>query len=107
MSDTTVAPAGQTVIADGHHDDHSHAALWSSAGDHRVALQLGTEGRFNDRNHSDSLKAFADLEARSADRFNLVLTAVKDEANRTRECIMHQKTDDLRFANLRLELSQK
>ena len=102
-----VTPNGQTVL-NGHDDhDHSHAALWSSAGDHRVALQLGTEGRFNDRNHSDTLKAFADLEARSTDRFTQVLTAIKEEAGRTRECLMQQKTDDLRFANLKLEVLAK
>ena len=109
MTDAIVAPAGQTVI-DGNRGDHrgyDSAPLHLLAADHRNASQIGLEGRFTDRNHADVLKTVADLESRSADRFQLVLNAVKEEANRTRECIMHQKTDDLRFDNLELRFAAR
>ncbi len=111
MSDV-VTPTGQTVVSDGHGHSHNHdrsfeAALISQAGEHRTSLQLATESRFNARDSLDQLKGLADLEARTADRFSRVLNAIKEEAGRTREAMLQQKTDDLRFANLRLEIAAK
>ncbi len=110
MTDAIVAPAGQTVI-DGsrghaHTSDHPVALVAATlASDHRVALQMATDGRFTDRNHADTLKSLGDIESRSADRFQAVLNAVKEENSRTRELILDQKTQDLRFANLRFEIA--
>ncbi len=107
MTDAIVAPAGQTVIDGNRGRDHSSDVIVAStlASDHRVALQMATDGRFNDRNHADTLKTLGDVESRSADRFQAVLNAVKEENSRTRELILDQKTQDLRFANLRFELA--
>ncbi len=100
-----VTPNGQTVL-NGHDDhDHSHAGLWALSGDHRLSAQLGTEGRIDGLATTFNLKAIADLEARVADRFTLVLDAVKSEAGRTRECLMQQRLDDLRHENTKLSVT--
>jgi hypothetical protein len=103
MTDAIVAPAGQTVI-DGNRGHSNHS---DHAGDHRIAMQLSTEGRFSDRNHSDTLKSFADLEARNGDKFAQILTAIKEEAGRTRETFLKDKLDEERFKSLRLEVLAK
>ncbi len=107
MSDTTVAPAGQTVVSGNDHDDHSHAGLWALSGDHRISAQLGTDGRIDGLATTFNLKAIADSEARNADRFAQVLSYVKEEGDKTRHCIMSEKLADERFARLRLEVLAK
>jgi len=113
MSDTVLTPNGQSAIV-GHDRGHGchegskafEAALFTQAGDHRSALQIATEGRFNERAHADTLRSFTDLERQNGERFATLATQVKEEAMRTREMIQAQKIDDLRMANLRLELAK-
>jgi hypothetical protein len=105
MSDTTVAPAGQTVVADGHHDDHGHSALWAMAGDHRTSNQVSFEGRFDAQANLTTMLALKDSEARTADRFSQVLTYIKEEGDKTRHCLMQQKIDDLRHENTKLSVT--
>jgi hypothetical protein len=107
MSDTTVAPAGQTVVSGNDHDDHSHAGLWAVAGDHRISAQLATEGRIDGLATTFNLKAIADSEARNADRFSQVLTYIKEEGDKTRHCLMQQEIDRLRSDNVKLEFRIK
>ncbi len=99
-----VTPPNTTVVSDGNRD-HSNAGLWALSGDHRVSAQLATEGRIDGLHQTINLKAIADAESRGADRFAQVLTAVKEEAGRTRECVMHQELERLRHENTKLSLS--
>ncbi len=103
MTEATIAPAGQTVVAGNDHD--SQAGLWALSGDHRTSLQLAADGRIDGLHQSINLKAIADAESRNADRFAQVLTAVKEEAGRTRDCLMQQTIDGLRHENTKLSVS--
>jgi hypothetical protein len=99
-----VTPPNTTVVSDGH-DDHSNAALWAMSGDHRNSLQVSNEGRFTALADLSHQKALADLEARSSDRIAQVLTYIKEEGDKTRQCLMQQEIDRLRADNTRLSVT--
>lgn len=106
MTDSIVSPSGQTVLAGNDHDNGfaNHAALLTLSGQQQAAVQVSNEGRFTSLQDIHTQRALHDLEARNADRIATVLTAIKDENARTRDCVLHQKIDDLRFSQMKAEL---
>ena len=99
MTDSIVAPAGQTVI-DGNHGHNHGDALHLLAASHRISDKTGSDSL-------TTMLALKDSEARTADRFSAVLDAIKSEAGRTREVFLSEKLTDERFARLRLEVLAK
>lgn len=108
MSETVIAPNGQSVVSGGHDRCHAgdksfEAVHWATASDHRATIAGATDARFQARDHADTLRSFTDLERQNGERFQVLANAIKEEGSRTREMIQAEKNLDLRFRLARFE----